>query len=505
MRSHPSAERWDDLAAGRVDEDARRELVAHAEGCAACREARQRVEAARGTLASLRRADAPELPWEGLGARIKWTLSSEQRRLERAREHRSRSVVGRLGRRLGGLLGGRAGLPILATCATVAVAWFAIDSLVGRGSPTPSTGAPAEARSIHGSPPGVVAATSATAAAPAEGVVMLRAGEATLDGRPLTMADVIRPGARLAAQGGRLAVQLGRRTGILLEAGATVEVVALDDQTVELRSTGVVSVEVEPRQPAQRFAITVAGRRVEVRGTVFRVAETRGALDVAVSRGRVAVHDGDDSVEVPAGSRLSLLAGQRPRGAFLAALPELEAATLGDVGRVALLPVWDDASSARLRNGVLAVAAPPRVRVRVDGVETGAGRLEVRTSPGRHLVEVGVKGRWVEVGVGTATQADFAGVSVSASSARPRELEAELEAHRASLEGCGDRLRKVDPLFEGDIVVEIGIHGDGSVEFVSAVKGLADRDVEACVLGVVRDRFSFPAGDAATLRKKISF
>ena len=75
----------------------------------------------------------------------------------------------------------------------------------------------------------------------------------------------------------------------------------------------------------------------------------------------------------------------------------------------------------------------------------------------------------------------------------------------AAFASCGDRIRKHDPAFAGDIEVEIGINVDGSINFVTTVKGLDDGNDEACVLNVIRDRFTFPAGSAGTVRKKIRF
>jgi hypothetical protein len=279
---------------------------------------------------------------------------------------------------------------------------------------------------------------------------------------------------------------------------------------VVLRVTGAVTVELERRRADQRFAVLAGERSVEVRGTVFRVAHQAGAIDVAVTRGKVAVIDGGGELEVAAPMRLALAASAR-LGTMVPA-PVLQAASreLADAMRVPLVPVWRGGAELRGGSAMLSVTAAPRTQVSVDGRPVASGSFSLRTLPGRHLVEAGAVSRWVEVEAGAAATVAVVDRDRSTSE-RPGQLDAQLVAHRAAVDQCGEAGRKAGPgrgPSGGDdlqLRVEIGINADGSVDFVAPVRASLEPGVDRCLLDLIRDRFTFPAGTKATVQKVFHF
>jgi hypothetical protein len=492
--SHVAPERWADLAAGRVSPQERTRLEAHAASCDRCAAARARVEAARRTLSVVRETPPPTLGWDLLGARAYWTTSSELRRRERAREGLSRRA--------------RRGLPFFATSLAIAGALTAVFLLHDRGREiaAPGSAAPPAAAAVTApAPPPAPAPAPAAPAAPLDAVVTLLQGDARLGEQRLGEKNVLDAGVAagdvVSTGRGRVALQFGARSGLLLEPESTLEIVRFDSAAVELRVAGAVSVELEGRAPGQRFAVLAGDRRVEVRGTVFRVAHHAGDLDVAVRRGTVAVIDGDASVEVAAGARLALA-----RAAHLGAiLPRPMLASAADAlaasMRVPLVAGWTDAAALRRASGLVAIAAASRTRVTVDGVEVGSGSLLLRAAPGRHLIEAGTRARWIEVEAGAAVTT----LLDRTRSERPGQVDAQLRTHRADVGHCAQAEHKATPGFQGSVEIEVGINADGSVNFVAPVRGSASPSADACILNLIRDRFTFPAGTQATVRKVINF
>ena len=332
---------------------------------------------------------------------------------------------------------------------------------------------------------------------------MLAQGDVRLDGQPISGTTVLRSGAHLTTGKGEVAVQFGEASGFVLAAGSGLEIARFDDQAVELRLTGELGVEVSHRAPGQRFAVIAGTRSVEVRGTIFRVLARGGALDVACTRGRVAVVEGGDAVEVPAGDLLAAPAAPGLAGLSPRPMSDAEAGAVSDRVRVPFVAGWGDVGGVAAHSALVTVTGPVGAAVRIDGVGAGAAPLTVRTTAGRHLLEAGAVSRWLEIDAGatTVTRLD----APPPSSERPSQLEQQLEAQRNRIVRCGDRARKVDPDFSGSIEVEIGIGADGAVGFVAPVKGVADREVEECILSALRDQLTFPAGSKATLRKTISY
>lgn len=490
MSKHVAPERWADLAAGRVSDAERAALEAHAAACEPCRGARGRVEQARRAMDAIADGPVPALNWETLGARIHWSVSSDLRRREREQEGRAGWT-----RRL---------FPLSLGGAVVAAAAAGVWYLVLRTEPT----AP-KPELVHRDPVQEVikddlkpAPEPAPAAAPLEGVVILAQGKVAVDGAPASLDAPLRAGSRIVAEDdGRIAVQFGDRSGFVVEPGTTVELVAFDAEAVELRVAGAITCEVTKRDPGQRFAVVAGGRRVEVRGTVFRVAQRGDELDVTVTRGRVAVIEADAEVEVPAGQRLALPVAARLAGRAPRAFTPAEEKQLADRMRVPMLPAWQDPAAARAGSSIVSIAAAGGVRVSLDGVALGAGSVVVRTAPGRHLVEVGGRKKWVEVGAGA--RADAAVAPPRGGGERAAQFQRNVTSYRQRLEGCAKGMRSVDAEWRGEMVIEIEIGADGSVRSVVATRGLKSRETENCILDVIRDHFTFPPGTPETISQPI--
>ncbi len=481
---HVAPERWAALVAGRLPAGERSALEAHAATCPRCARERVRVESASSSLRMLRVADPPPLSWDRVGAQLWWSASTEMRRRGRPRRRTLWPFA------LAGVTVGAAAVVLVAT---------SVSSPTRAPSPVVSAPAPA----VSPGPPAQVAPEPPT---PLEGVVTFLQGEVHAGAEPVTADTPVRAGQTIVTTRGRLAAQFAERAGFVLEAGATLEIVSFDAREVVLRiASGAITVELAPGSSAPaRFTVLAAGRAVEVRGTVFRVAEHEGDVDVAVGRGKVAVRDAlhdDGAVEVPAGARLALARGV----ALRSAVPEIVAEELAPAMRFPMVPGFESAAKLREQAPMLAVHAPARTAVRVDGLAAGTGSFQVRRSPGRHLVEAGSISRWIDVEAGTPVETTL---SERTRSERPGQLDARLRQHQRAVARCVEAAHKTAP-GSGELEIEVGIRADGSVDFVApagASRGDGTKQsMVDCVLGVVRNRFTFPPGTPATIRKVIRF
>jgi len=475
--SHISPDRWADVAEGRVEGEELVEMLAHAESCPQCAGGRARVEAARATIA-LVRGSSPRMPAaEQLGARVYWSASMEMRQ-QRRRLPRRRWLA-----------------PVAALGFAVAGAAVAVLAIHSRSSPPIQEAVAKPEREPERLVPPAAPAPVASLVTFLQGDVRHNFAQAT-SRSILSAGDVIETGA------GRVAVQFGARSGVLVEPHSRLEVVAWDERVIVLRVAGAAGFELAPRAAGQRFAVLAGDRTVEVRGTRFRVAERAGDLDVAVEHGRVEIIEGAGHVPVDAGARLAVARGARV-GAPGEVLSEPAQQALAESLRLPLLPTWsDDAGELRQPPPMLAITAPAKLRVRVDGVEVGRGSFQLRVASGRHLVEAAGTARWVDVEDSGEPPAVVLGTGRSE---RPSQVDAQLVTHRAAVAQCAAAERKAAPGFAGQIEVEIGIAVDGSVSFVAPVGRSPHVGVERCILGLVRDRFTFPRGTQATVRKAIAF
>ena len=79
MTRHVAPHRFADALAGRLNPAEVAAIQRHVESCPSCLSARERIEHAVDAFADIREAEAPNLHWDHIGARIYWVTSSERR------------------------------------------------------------------------------------------------------------------------------------------------------------------------------------------------------------------------------------------------------------------------------------------------------------------------------------------------------------------------------------------------------------------------------------------
>ncbi len=482
MSRHVAPHRWADAFAGHVGDDERAEMDRHAEDCPRCARARDRVERASQSFPALRAQSAPELGWDGVRARVHWSVSKERRAKTRdASKSRRPLVLGAVG----------------------VVAAGAIGIAVAAGAFSPS--AP---REVVASEP--VAPAPAPKPAAVAGVVSRLTGQVMIDGvrRDDAFERTLAAGTVLATANGRVDIQFGERSAFALGPRSTLELRRFDAELIELAVEGTVDIEVAPRTAGQRFVVVAGDRTIEVRGTQFRVSHDATTTRVACRHGVVAVRDTGGELEVATARKVELpgtmpASAARIRPLTADELDELAAAT------PATLPLWADAQTLVRTSAALEIATVGRRAVRVDGVELGVAPLRVRVMPGRHTVETADRaGRFRRAGwvdVEPAKQARLAiqaeateAAPTGGTAARRRQLRGALDHTR--LAQCTRAIRKAG--LSAYVTFEISIDETGAVEFLNVV----DSDLPSSTRGCVRDVLTevhFRPGPAATFRDKL--
>jgi ferric-dicitrate binding protein FerR (iron transport regulator) len=503
---HVAPHRWADAAIGRVSLDERARMTAHASSCPRCAKARDRVVRAQGSFTDLARAQSPELRWEQIGARVYWSASQERR----GRTDEGSAIRPRRRWWLAA--------PLLALTAGAAagVAWY-LDTPAPAPPPVASDETPAPADVI---PVEVVTLDPPVRAIPRVGLVTLAQGETHLAGArgAGVLAQPVVAGLRLDTGDGRIAVQVDAGTAFAIGPRSRLDVTRLDEAAIELRVDGDVSVEVARRAAGQRFVVIAGERVVEVRGTAFEVGHHGGRVEVRCRHGLVEVRDlaagadGAVHVEVPAGTGWAAAAGDP---LTMHAPAPLDADDLAGAMRRApvMLPAWTDAPSLLRTTGPLAIGAPAKRAVRIDGVTVGRGDLTVRVMSGRHLVEAETAPGRFGAGHWVATRDDGAPAEVALSAAAPASSRGAVKTRRAQLEAKVDHARAAScvrglakqGLAAGTFVVlELGVDETGAVSFLNVGSTDLPERLAACVRDVVAD-VRFPPGPAATWRHKIGF
>ncbi|RMH38050.1 MAG: hypothetical protein D6689_20195 [Deltaproteobacteria bacterium] len=484
MSRHVPPHRWADLDDGRLSARAAARADRHARECAACAAARERVRAARAELRAVAADEPPALRWDTIRAQVYWTLAQERRAGAPARRRLPMGAVA-------------AGAVAVAAAAAIALRWPT------REPPRPparahATAAPPAAGGAR-LPPAPDAAPDQPPAPPVRGVVTLAEGDVTAGGAPLAFDELVGAGARLATGTGRLVVQFDADSVIALGPRTVVDVVAFDAAQVRLRVAGQVDIEVSRRAPGQRFVVEAGVRRIEVRGTAFRVVHRAGRLRVACTHGRVAVVDGSAATEVPAGHVIDVLDDLAAAGAARP-LADREVARLRRALDVPRIPHWRSAEAALVDTARVDV---PDAAARVDGIAV-APAAAVRVPPGRHQVAVGRRARWLDVRAGERALARVEDAARERrSAARAAQVDRALRRERARLARCARPLVSHGIAGGSFVTVELGINRDGSQGYLNVIDGNVPRSVAECVRDVV-DAIAFPAGRPARVVQRIS-
>ena len=493
MSKHVAPHRWADAMAGEVAPAERAEMEAHAATCKRCDRARVRVQRVSDTFPVLRQAPPPELGWDGVRARIHWTISKAKRDTE------SHPKVAR-----------RPWLPIL-------IAGTAIASGVGVYALTRPS-APARV-ATHATPthaPEVAAKPAALTA-----LVSRIAGDVMIDGVRAPAGDVafakpLGAGTVLATGDGRVDVQFGEASAFALGPRSTLELRSFDADTIALVVDGTVDLEVAPRTKRERFLVIAGDRTIEVRGTRFAVKHDADGTLVSCQHGLVAVTDASgktSELDVGTARKAFVPAHHAVTESHAVPLTADELATLVTATPWST-PGWNPDLAAHTAPLAITTAAPHRA-VRVDGIELGAAPFAMRVAPGRHTVEsADAAGRfrragWVDVAVG-AHEAHFEAPPIeeaplpaspaAAISARKHQLATGLD--RARLQQCTRRLAK-SGLTDTFVQIEITVDAAGAVDVLNIIDTDLPADTASCVHDALAET-RFPAGAAVTWREKLT-
>ncbi len=528
---HVAPERWADAAAGKLAPTKLARALAHAETCERCRLAQRRVFAARAAMAELAGAATPELPWDSIRAKIRWELSpagtasssfpavsSSPSSLESQGPARTAAPIspdssrpsghpGKPGRErpgLGPLGWGLAGAALLASAGVVMFA--VLPALSEGGTEPPSTPL---AATVPAAPTELPAdrVPSIGAGQPLLGLVTRARGAVQIDGESARLFErTIAAGAVLASGAGWMDVQLGEGSAIAIGPRSSLRIERFDTAAIELSIDGVVDLEVAPRAAGQRFFVRSGAQLVEVHGTQFRVDHRADQTRVSCRHGLVTVREGARFIEVGAGHGALVHTGQpMPTPSPLTA-EELTELALGTPYQVP----WDDVLAVSRSTARLELTAPEGRRLRLDGIELGAGSVEVRVVRGRHLVEASQDGGafhragWAVVGakspaVRFEVSAEEAIRPPSGSYQRLRELRARLST--AELRRCVRPLLKQG--MSGSFVrIELGVERDGTIGYLNILDTDLPVTLAECVRAVVSD-VRFVAGPSAKVVEKI--
>lgn len=465
-RRHVRPDKWADAFAGKLATQIVDEMERHAESCASCAKARDRIESASASFPAIRAEQSPDLPWDTIRARVHWAVSSDRR--AKARKPTRMPWIA-------------AGL-----VAAGGIAFF-----VAREPVAPLV-VPAPA-------PVVKRERVDVAPAPVVGVVSRLAGQVMIDGvrRDDAFTRTLAAGTVLATGDGRIDVQFGSDSAFALGPRSTLELRRFDAEQIELAVQGTVDITVAPRAPQQRFVVISGDTSVEVRGTQFRVSSDGKTTDVACRHGKVVVRNARGETEVATARKLR--AGQLA-ALTVDELDELAAAT------PATLPAWTTAETIVQTSSPLEITTVGKRAVRVDGVELGEAPLRVRVMPGRHTVETADSaGRfrrsgWVDVSAAKAArlvvQAEAAPTGGAAE--RRRQLHAGIDYVR--LAQCTRAIAKAG--LSAYVNVEVSVEETGAVGFLNIIDTDLASNTSACVREVLAD-VRFRRGPAATFRDKI--
>jgi hypothetical protein len=477
MSRHVAPHRWADAFAGKLPDAEVKLIERHADRCSSCARARDRVQRASQSFPALRAQSSPDLSWDGVRARVHWSVSTEKYAKQRSpRRPFALAAAGVL-------------------AAGVAVAAFTTGSF---RTPTPPTIAKQE-----------VPAPALPKPAEVSGLVSRLTGQVMIDGvrRDDAFERALVAGTVLATADGRVDIQFGDHSAFALGPRSTLELRRFDADQVALVVEGTVDITIAPRAAHQRFLVIAGDRTVEVRGTQFRVTHDATATRVACRHGRVSVRDAGGELEVATARKLELKPKTSISDAHVVALSVDELEQLA-AATPATLPLWTDANALLQTSSILEVSTVGSRAIRVDGVELGAAPLRVRVMPGRHTVETADRaGRfrragWVDVEPAKparlAVQAEAAETRTGGTAARRKQLRASLDRARLAL--CTRAISKAG--LTAYVAFEISIDETGAVQFLNVLDSDLPSTTRSCVREVLAD-VRFKAGASATFRDKL--
>jgi FecR protein len=485
--SHVPPHRWADALAGRLEDHEVRAIERHVEQCTQCTRARDRVQRASDSFTAIKNAPAPELPWDSVRARIHWSVSTERRERIKAEDttRRRRWIA-----------------PTAFGLVAAGVLAYAVVA-----PPLPTT-RPATVVVPTASPVRDVPAPVVVAAAPLVGLVNRATGDVMINGivhRDLFARDVV-AGNVIVTNDSRVDVQFGEASAFAVGPSSTLTIEKFDAGAIELRVEGTVDIVVAPRATHQTFVVHAGKRRIEVRGTQFRVHHDDTTTTVACRHGLVAVRDEQGKVEVEVGAERRIVLAT-----VHAVAPErMQSLSVDEVADLARttpysLPAWDLLAQ---NSAPLEIATVGLRDVRVDGVEHGHAPMRLRVLPGRHTVEAADHaGRFRRAGWIDVTSAKPARLEVPAEplptrnvNARRRQLQNGID--KARLAGCTRNIAKSGLRTDTFVQIEIAVDARGAINFLNII----DTDLPSLTASCVREALAdvhFGPGGAANWQERI--
>jgi TolA-binding protein len=233
-------------------------------------------------------------------------------------------------------------------------------------------------------PDGSLAPPASAPPAPLEQArVLLVSGTAGAPGDRVRPGDGIGPGTRLASGPGEIWLDLPDGFTAALLPGTRIEVTRLDrDGLVLAFEGGELLVSSLPGRRGPLLLVATREGDVTVKGTVLRIDDRSGSVEVVVARGLVEIDSGPGRTRFDLGpSEAVTLDGARPRPT----LQEEDAVLLGQASAFDLL-------DARSRSAVELRSAPPGAEVRIDGLRFGTTPLSAAVRPGHRRLEVFLAG-----------------------------------------------------------------------------------------------------------------
>jgi hypothetical protein len=478
---HVAAHRLADAATGKLSGAARARVMAHVDGCVACSEALARVNAARQGFAELLRT-TPTEPTPAAAARAEASI-----RWARLARPSSRAPSLRW---------------------TMALAGTAVAGVIAIWATADWSRAPGDRRA-----PQPIAHQLRPLPSPApssmEALVTLVGGDVKLarsetSSRRLDLDAHLGAGDRLSsAPGARVAAQWSEGSGFLLYGNAQLVLSRLEPRTQRLAlDHGKVSVRVGPHEPGESLHVLTPDHVVSVHGTWFTVASEAHTTTVEVLEGTVEVtdRDGSSSTMLHAPARAVFGRGHTASSP----LSGHEAARLRAESELNLM-AWPGLAAARAASGRLQVSSQPASELTVDGVEVGPTPLALRSTLGRHYVELTRAGfeplrRWVSVAPESGElRLGMVKQPPPPPDTAPVEIESMVRRRATQIRACYERRLKRDPSLAGTVSLRLRVGEAGQVTRVTVEEStLPDPLVGECLRREAAG-WSFAQGRNATV------
>ncbi|MFH1132272.1 MAG: AgmX/PglI C-terminal domain-containing protein [Pseudomonadota bacterium] len=487
----PDVSKFVALIEGNLSPKEVKELKDHVQNCPDC--GYKRLEQIRFLCKKLGKAEPPSVAYRLVEAQTRWHLgkklnpSQQQKPIvwEKTRSSKWQISKGHF----------------FAAAAALAVITFGIVVWDKIEKPTVPKMRPIVVRTLPRQPDAAMPAHELAA------MITIAQGDVNIagpDGSVLSL-DFHRPlvqGDRLLTETGEVAFQWEEGSGAAIASESEIELKQLTsrEQRFVLWQGRILS-QVSRLADGVNYSVEANGIQASVKGTRFLVAIDSDHTIVEVYEGVVVVQPVNSatwSIDVPAGYRTKVAPSKSvPEVYPMQATPHLALLNLQP---------WSTVHRVMTSTGSLEVnSSPPGADLGFDGIPMGHTNLTLRTSFGRHLIELRREGKllqreWVNV---TPTNGQIAlNLRQRGRSKSPRLQDGiyQVFVQRAGeIRWCYERRLKSDPELAGKFELQITIDETGTVSDVKIKRNtLSDPSVAKCASAAVKD-WLFPAGNSAEI------